>query len=506
MKKLTFSFMENEAWYGLGSVYGVQLPLTASSALDVDFVTTYTGNQETPFLVSSRGRYVWSEEPFHLIVGDGVLSFEGADDLELHEGFGNLRGAYLDACGRYFWPNGKLPAENFFKKPQYNTWVELIYDQNQADILKYAHGIIDNGLPAGIIMIDDNWNCYYGKWEFDRAAFPDPKAMIDELHALGFEVMLWICPFISPDSAEFRELNRKKCLVRGADGETAIRRWWNGFSAVLDLTNPDAEQWFLDRCGHLMRDYGVDGFKMDAGDLYYYRDDDLTFAPMTAHGQVERWARLGLHFAYNEFRSCWKCAGEPLVQRLCDKAHRWENGVATLIPNTLAQGIQGYSYTCPDMIGGGSFTDFLPGAPTLDRELFVRSAQCSALLPMMQYSAAPWRVLDRASADICIEAGKLHLRYAAEIFRLVKEASVTGEPVIRYMEYEFPGEGLEDVTDQFMLGTDLLVAPVVTKGAVTREVSLPHGRWVYVDGKVYEGSRRVTVDAPISVLPYFVKE
>ena len=279
-------------------------PLTAASTFDVDFVTTFTGNQEAPFLVSSCGRYVWSESPFRLTVKDGMLRFEGQDDLELHEGFETLRGAYLDACARFFRPNGKLPAENFFKKPQYNTWVELIYDQNQADVLKYAHGILDNGLPPGILMIDDNWNCYYGKWEFNRAVFPDPKAMIDELHAMGFEVMLWICPFVSPDSAEFRLLSRKNCLVRDRTGAVALRRWWNGISTVLDLTNPEAEKWFCEQTDRLMRDYGVDGFKLDAGDLGYYRDDDMTFAPTTAHGQCELWAKLGLRYAYNEYRSC----------------------------------------------------------------------------------------------------------------------------------------------------------------------------------------------------------
>ena len=73
------------------------------------------------------------------------------------------------------------------------------------------------------------------------------------------------------------------------------------------------------------------------------------------------------------------------------------------------------------------------------------------------------------------------------------------------MEYEFPGCGYERMTDQFMLGSNYLVAPVLTKGAVTRDVALPEGRWRYVDGTVYEGGLTVTVPAPINVLPYFEK-
>ncbi len=501
----TLHIGETEFWYGLTAGYGVNMPLSAASSFAYDMTTTFTGNQEAPFLVSSNGRYIMGEDAIAVTCQDGILTVESDSPLTYREGFGDLRHAYLAACEAHFKPSGVLPAENFFCKPQYNTWVELIYDQNQADVLRYAHGIIDNGLPAGILMIDDNWNCYYGKWEFNRATFPDPRAMVDELHALGFEVMLWICPFVSPDSAEYRALSQKGCLVRDNTGAVALRHWWNGVSAVLDFSNPEAVEWFYAQTQHLCEAYGVDGFKFDAGDCYYYKDDDITYAPITSHGQCEAWARFGLRYPYNEYRACWRCGGEALVQRLCDKAHKWEGGVDTLIPNTLAQGILGYAYTCPDMIGGGSFTDFLPGAPTLDRELFVRSAQAAALLPMMQYSAAPWRVLDRTHADICIAAGQLHLSFADRIFALVRDAAVTGEPVVRYMEYVFPHKGYGAITDQFMLGDAVLCAPVVKKGQTARTVVLPEGVWQYCDGKLYPGGVTVTVPAPIDCLPYFIK-
>ena len=74
-----------------------------------------------------------------------------------------------------------------------------MYEQNQEGVLKYAEGILKNGLPPGIIMIDDTWQEDYGKWDFNPARFRDPKAMVDRLHRMGFKVMLWICPFVSMD-------------------------------------------------------------------------------------------------------------------------------------------------------------------------------------------------------------------------------------------------------------------------------------------------------------------
>ena len=86
--------------------------------------------------------------------------------------------------------------------------------------------------------------------------------------------------------------------------------------------------------------------------------------------------------------------GQALVERLRDKNHSW-NDLQKLVPNMLLEGLMGYPFCCPDMIGGGEYKSFLTGS-TIDQELVVRSAQCHALMPMMQFSVAPWRVLDPA--------------------------------------------------------------------------------------------------------------
>ena len=499
----TIQMHPGERWYGLAAVHGTTFPLHEGSEYSWHPTKHYTGNQESPILLSSMGRYLWSDFPYDIDVKEGVIQItNAADDFILSEEHTTLREAFLEASQKHFPANGQIPPENFFLKPQYNTWAELIYDQSQASILRYAHGIVDNHMPPGILMIDDGWMDYYGRWQFNGHTFPDAKAMLEELHGLGFEVMLWICPFVSPDSPEFRFLSSKGYLVCNADGSVAIRHWWNGYSAVLDMSHPDCAAWF-DGVLHGLMDMGVDGFKFDAGDVYSYKDDDKTYGGVSAHDQCELWAKLGLKYRYNEYRATYKCAGLPLVERLCDKSHQWSS-VSRLVPDALLQGIMGYPYVCPDMIGGGSFTDFLPGAPSLKPELFARYAQAAALMPMMQYSAAPWRVLDEEHAEYCRAAGRIHVTFAEKIIALARHAAVTGEPIMRYLEYVFPHQGFEDVTDCFMLGDDVLVAPVVEEGARTRTLRLPDGQWEYVDKTVYTGGV-VQVSAPLDVLPYFVK-
>ena len=89
------------------------------------------------------------------------------------------------------------------------------------------------------------------------------------------------------------------------------------------------------------------------------------------------------------------------------------------------------------------------------------------------------------------------------IAALAKKAGEDGEPILRSLEYAYPGRGYAGVIDEFMMGDDLLVAPILEKGAVTRKVVLPPGKWLADDGKTYIGPARITVDAPLGRLPHF---
>ncbi len=145
---------------------------------------------------------------------------------------------------------------------------------------------------------------------------------------------------------------------------------------------------------------------------------------------------------------CIKWWGQPLVERLHDKAHKWSD-VETLIPNMLLQGINGYIFGCPDMIGGGEFTSFLNvSASSLDQELVVRSAHIHALMPMMQCSVAQWRILDKKHHSAVKKAVATRMEFTGYIVRLTKEAATTNQPVVRYLEYSFPHQGYTEIKDE----------------------------------------------------------
>lgn len=499
--------LPGECWWGAAPGLGMSMPLTQSSTLHMDQRIHNFNNQTSPLLVSNRGRYIWCENPLKLTLDSAGWHIDNAD-AELIEAGTNLRDAYMSAMNAHFRPSGTLPPEIFFDKPMYNTWIELMYNQNQDDIMDYARHLIAEGYPAGVLMIDDNWQQDYGVFEFRSERFHDPAAMVNELHALGFKVMLWVSPFVSPDCLEARTLERRGYLVKDRGGrDAAVVRWWNGHSMVYDLSNPEAYAYLKGKLTDLQQRYGIDGFKMDGGDPERYTAPHVTVMGGESAldcGQTYLWARLAGEFPYNELRACWKHGGEALVQRLGDKPYSWES-VRALVPSMITAGLLGHSYACPDMIGGGDYMSFLNlGNEPLDPRLIVRSCQIHAMMPMMQFSVAPWRTLAPEYAAICSAYARKHAELGEYILSQARITAETGRPIVRCLSFDFPGEGLDGITDQYMLGDRYMVAPVVTDG-FERDVVLPSGKWRDDRGKIHKGGRTIRVDAPIDRIPYFEK-
>ncbi|VGO14892.1 Alpha-xylosidase [Pontiella desulfatans] len=512
--KLELKMLPGEYWWAGLSSKGHETPYDATSKVSYELYGDNKGNQAQPLLLSNKGRYVWSEQPIKYSFDKGTITVTTREGkIESGAKGNNLAGAFGHVSKTYFPSDGNIPDELLFTHPQYNTWIELMYDQNEEDILAYAQAIIDQGYPPGVLMIDDNWQEDYGTWEFSPRRFQDPKGMMDKLHAMGFKVMLWMCPFVSADSADFRQLaadglllldpqKTQNILWANTKNKAAVIRWWNGASACLDLSNPKTQEWFKKKLDYLVEEYGVDGFKFDAGDARFYTEGVVSWQQdVSPNDHTQFFAEFGLNYPLNEYRASWKMAGLPLAQRLRDKGHKWED-LAKLIPDQMSQSVMGYAYTCPDMIGGGEYRSFLNSA-VIDEELVVRSAQVHALMPMMQFSVAPWRILSKENQQICLDMANLHLKMGDHILALAKEASKTGEPIVKPMVLAFPNGGYETVKDQFVLGNDIIVAPVVEKGARSRSVVLPAGKWKAEDGQIYAGGKTVEIDVSLKRLPYF---
>ncbi len=503
--ELKIEIHNGEYWWAGYVNKGYEMPYRKTSECFFNLDGGDCDDQFAPFMLSSAGRYIRSDEVFAAAIKNGIIELTGKGNFEVCDGYGNLKGAYLAAMNRHFKFNGKMPDGLFWRAPQYNTWIELGMNQTSEGILRYANDIIRNGFKPGVMMIDGGWQEDYGVFEFNGRKIPDPGFLIDELHKLGFKVMLWVSPIVASAGQRYKELRERGFLVKNKDNKPAVREWWSGYSAVIDFTNPAAVEWYRSELDSLIEKYGVDGFKFDAGDRYFYRDDDIVYKPTYARNQTGYFNEIGEKYSFNEFRAVWNFGGRAIVSRLHDKFHTWDGfGLNTLIPHTVVQGLFGYPYCCPDMVGGGIIACF-GDEKQLDEELFVRWAQANAMMGMMQISVAPWRVLSEKNAGLVKEAADLHTKFGELFFKLAENASETGEPIVRHMAYEFPYESFETENGQFMLGSDILVAPVLEKGARIKKVRFPLGKWTDENGKIYDGGKVSDISVDMSSIPYFYR-
>ena len=281
--------------------------------------------------------------------------------------------------------------------------------------------------------------------------------------------------------------------------------WWSGISCVWDLTYALGWDDYAQTLRRFAAEYGIDGFKWDAGDvgpmartLRFH--DPAKRAVDWAHDYVRVGAEL---FPYNEYRVGFRTGGMPVMQRLPDVYHRWE-AIRRVSGMVQAAGLLGSPYVVADMVGGGEATTYRPGG-YFSEKLFVRSCALAALHPMMQFSAAPWRYLSPGNVEICRAFANLHVEFAPYILDLARQAARTGEPIVRTMEYEFPHAGFAKPMTQFMLGPKWLVAPVTAEDdAVT--VELPAGCWTDDLGTVHVGPKTLTLThVPLGRLPRYAR-
>lgn len=511
----TIKPLEGEKWWGAIINDGYHQPY--SDVEETDLASVNKGGATAPLFVSSCGRYVWSDRPFSYSFKNGVMTIRSKTEKVQPTVAGTtLREAYLAACKAHFQFTGGIPPKEFFEKPQFNNWIEIfLRGINQQVVDEYTDAIAANGFPCGVYMMDGGYLKHMGSMSFEDSLFPDPTAMFDRIHSHGWKSIIWMAYFVSPDSREYKKLryhaqhSTLDLLVHRRDNnEAAVIRWWSGISAAYDLTNPEGYKYYSDELKSFLERYHIDGFKFDAGDPRFFTESgDYRFhtPELEAVDYSTAYNRLAFEFPYNEYRSGFRCGGWPIVQRLHDKAHSWED-LKQISPEIQMAGLMGSPYVVGDMIGGGLEVSFIPLKGEIDHKLFVRSCELQALMPMMQFSLAPWRVLTKEECDICRDMAGLHVEFSPYIIELAEHAAETGEPIVRSMEYEYPHQGFNRPMQQFMLGARYLVAPVVdADDSVT--VELPEGEWKDDLGEIHHGPVVLNLtDVPLERLPYYEKQ
>lgn len=453
------------------------------------------------FATEGRGSFV--ERPFFDLdkIGDGLFTFKG-NALDLKFSFTENAIKAYEKLVEHFGHPTETPPDSLFEKPTWTTWARYKTAIDQEVVLQYADDIIKNDYPYNVIEIDDRWQVYYGDLNFDPKRFPNPKQMINELHTKGFKVTSWVIPFLDPESQAFADGAKNNWLVRQLDGSPYLVEWWQGRGGLLDVTNPSALEWFFDRLTSLQIKTGLDGFKFDAGEACFLPSDAVTHQMIHPNEYTQIYVdAVAKHYRLTEVRSGWKNQRAPIFFRQWDKTTSWglDNGLHSVLTGILALGMAGYPFVLPDMIGGNEYEE------KADAEMMIRWTQLNALLPAMQFSLPPWEY-GQQSAELCRRYANLHTEFAPRILEIAKSSTQNGLPVIRPVFWLAPDDERALLCDdEFLLGNEILVAPVVTPNTFERDIYLPQGKWQdHWNGKTYMGPTTLkNYPTPLDVLPIF---
>lgn len=528
---LRFEANEGEKLYGMGQYQQPYLDHKGS----VLELAQRNSQISVPFLVSSLGYGLLWNNP---AVGEAVF---GRNRTEWTARATRQMDYWITAAEgprqiieNYTAVTGRAPR---FPDGWLGLWQCKLRYRTQDEVLSVARRYREAGIRLDVIVIDFFHWTVQGDWKFDSVYWPDPKAMIDELHAMGTKVIVSVWPSVDRRSENFAPMLERGLLVRTERG--AIQTYdFQGDCLTVDAFNPEARAYLWQACKANYYDLGVDGFWLDNAEpdfavldfenYRYHIGAALTCSnlypklysrafdePMRAKGG-----------AVNLLRCAW--AGSQKYANVV-----WSGDVPSTFESLrdqlqcgLNMGLAGIPWWTTDI--GGFMTDDV-NDPDF-RQLLVRwfqFATYSAVL-RMHGDRGPYNIPPLDERDL----GGGYLRtgqpnelwsYGEEVYAILRryydirlgmldyvrglyeEASANGSPLIRAMFYEFPDDPkCWETEDQYMFGGRYLVAPVLKLNQFEREVWLPEGRWKLTrTGEVFAGGRTVRVDAPIEYMPVF---
>lgn len=388
-------------------------------------------------------------------------------------------------------------------------------------------GVVDTlkraGYPLDGIVLDLYW---YGKeedmgrLEWDKDQWPDPVKMLSDLKKKGVNLVAISQPYVLRNGRaidNYNELAPKGMFVRDSLGNPGEVTIWVGHGGMFDVSNPDTRQWLSDRYRQLT-DMGVTGWWGDLGEPEVHPDSLYHYNGLKARQYHNLYGNDWSQIIYDLFKEQYPDrrlmtmmrGGTVGLQRY--NVFPWSTDVSrswgglqpqiTIMENT---GLSGMGYMSHDV--GGFAID--PEHP-VDPELYVRWLQLGTFSPILrthaQQVAEPYKYPEQQ--HIILPLIKERYAWLPYNYTLAYENASQGQPLVRPLNYYNSDDtSLDNVNDEYLWGRDILVAPVVTQGAVERQVTFPAGTWYDINNPsvAYQGGETITYPAPLEVLPMFVR-
>ncbi len=534
-----------EAFYGLGEWFdganhrGKLRPMQLEADLNIESAAT-ENHVSVPFLVGSRGWGLFVETHRH-----GVFDVAKTDPSVVDSMWGTAEESGLGLTFHLFSaPNAlDVPLQYYrvtgFPRPPADwatgPWIWRDESRDQAEVEEDVRQIRALDLPTSGLWIDRPYATEVNTFDYDATKFPDAGGMVNTLHAAGLKLALWHTPYLAPMAQPMRGEADQNGFFPPKQG-TMLNRW----SPPLDFTNPQAVTFWRGLINRYTSN-GVEGFKLDfAEDVVAGlsgRNGGWTFAngetdrtmtdgyPRRYHAAYRaelgandgfllvrhaRWGeqQIGVVVWPGDIDATLTKYGERFTERGGDEVVG-VGGLPSAIRAGVGLSMSGFPYFASDT---GGYRHSPP-----DKETWMRWVEHAALMPVMQTgdssSQPPWIYTpengrDAQALDTYRDFARLHLRLFPFFWSHVKTMALTGRPIVRPYGLQFPSLGVHP-EDAYALGDELFVAPVETKGATSKTLIKPPGRWFsWWDGAELMGEPGAPLQVPasLSALPLFIRE
>lgn len=439
-----------------------------------------------PFFMSNRGygMFMHTSAPVTCDFGATYIGlnkmFMGDENLDLFVFFGepkDILDEYTDLVGK----PGMPPLWSF------GTWMSRITYFSEKEGYDVAANIRKNKYPCDVIHFDTgwfdvDWQCDY---KFSENRFQNPQQMLKDLKSQGFHVCLWQLPYFTPKNRYFPELIKKDMYVKNGNGELPYE------DVVLDFSNPETVNWYQNKLAGLLN-IGVSAIKVDFGEaaplngiyasgksgwyehnLYPVRYD-MAVSEITKklHNENIMWAR-----------AAW-AGSQRYPLHWGGDAATTNTGMLGTLRAGLSFGLSGFSFWSHDMGG------FVKSTP---EDLYCRWLPFGFLTSHTRAHGAPptepWLYDSKRVQDVFRKSAEMKYRLMPYVYAQAKECTEKSLPMLRALFVEFPDDpGAWKVDDEYLFGSQILVAPLLESGITGRTVYLPEGKWIdYQTEKVYEG-------------------
>jgi alpha-glucosidase len=438
-----------------------------------------------------------------------------------------------DVLQQYTSITGRMPSPpRWSLGNQQSRWSYRTADELRA----IAASFREHQIPCDALYLDIDYMRGYRDFTWDPERFPDPAGLVRELRAQGFRVVPIIDPGVKIDAdyATYREGMERGYFVRDAAGSVFAGWVWPGHSVWTDFARADAAAWWGEQLRVLLAS-GIAGIWNDMNEpsqaaMFAPQEVTVPFGatlPLDAQHSTpaDPLSHAAFHNAYGDAMNratraeierarpderafvLTRAAGAG-GQRAAivwngDNTSQWEH-VKLAVTMNLGVGLSGYPVTGFDI--GGFWSDTEP-------ELLVRFTQIGAFMPFCRNHSAvgtrqqePW-AFGEPYTSACREAIARRYELLPLLTTLFHEASTTGAPIVRPLAWLAPADdACAGCDDEFLLGDDLLVAPVLVAGATSRDVLLPPGQWFdWTTGVIHQGGQRVTVPVTLATTPIFTR-